>query len=141
MNRVPLSTAARMIVVAAALFAANGCDRRTPTSPRAGLSHGAERRTLARGKSIVVTGVHFVPSGPALSLSYETSYRMAETDELEQEVDEVWTSFQQEAEKAGVQVAIIHADNIHTRQGRGFVYRRAADGRWKKSSGFLAPTP
>lgn len=134
-----LPNRASMFVISA-LLVANGCGQPKTTSKDTGSIQSAERRILPSGKSIVVMGVRSVPSGPALSLSYQTSHRMSEIDELEREVDDVWTTFQREAEQADVRMAIIQANNMQRREGRGFVYRRDADGRWRKSSGFLSPT-
>lgn len=116
-----------------------GCGEGVPGEKRQPSPSSAEVRTLSSGKKIRVLAVDRVssePPGPALALSYVTAIKLSDRAKLEREIGEIWADFRTDAERASVPMAIIEANDQRSGESSGFVYRRAKDGVWTKSSGF-----
>lgn len=98
--------------------------------------------TLSSGEQVKVLGVSrmtFPQSGPALMLKYQTDLDVTDTATLHAEAQRIWADFRAEAEKAGVQGAILSATSTpssgivsHSR-GYNFVYVRHSDGSWHEA--------
>jgi hypothetical protein len=73
-------------------------------------------RTLSGGRRVRILSIARVSAGPALALTYETSFPMGNHQDLEKEVDELWVGFRPQAEGAGVRMAIIEARNEQVRE-------------------------
>src|SRR5258708_19171146 len=70
---------------------------------------------LPSGKVVRVMGVtqiHFSSGENALMLKYQTDLKVSDRDALRKEVDEIWSSFHNEADNAHVQSAIVSANDI-----------------------------
>jgi len=70
-------------------------------------------------------------------LKYQTDLKVSDRDALRKEVDEIWSSFQTDANNARVQSAIVSANEvpqgaiIKSGQAFNFVYKKNADGTWQ----------
>ena len=81
--------------------------------------------------------MNFSGGPPALVLRYQTDLKIANTEALRREVDEVWTVFQHDVEKGNFPGGIITASEVPT--GRlithgnsfNFVYNKDAGGIWR----------
>jgi hypothetical protein len=99
-------------------------------------------RTLPSGRTIKLMSIGTMLSGdgPALMLRYRTDLAVDNIPALQQEVDDIWTVFQIDAEKAKVNTAIISANDApkstglisSTSRGYNFVYRKSPDGQWSR---------
>lgn len=96
---------------------------------------------LPSGNLIKVLGtvrVLFRADDPALMLKYRTECSLEDKAALQREVDEIWTAFRNDIERAGVKNAIISANEprqgfiITTTRSFNFVYKRSADGTWEQ---------
>lgn len=81
----------------------------------------------------------FSNDSPALILNYQTDLNLTDLPALEREVDEIWTSFKVDAEKANVANAIIKANEkpkgfiISTGNAYGFSYHKGQVGQWSRN--------
>jgi thiamine biosynthesis lipoprotein ApbE len=96
--------------------------------------------TLPSGKIVRVISVmpiHFSSGETSLMLKYQTDLKVSDRDALRKEVDEIWSSFQTDANNARVQSAIVSANEvpqgaiIKSGQAFNFVYKKNADGTWQ----------
>jgi len=96
--------------------------------------------TLPSGKIVRVISVmpiHFSSGETSLMLKYQTDLKVSDHEALRKEVDEIWSSFQTDANNARVQSAIVSANEvpqgtiIKTGQAFNFVYKKSADGAWQ----------
>ena len=97
---------------------------------------------LPSGKHIKVLDVNtisFAKGPPALMLKYQTDLSMDDKVAVQKEVDEIWASFRQDVENAGLTAAIISATEkpsgviLKSSRGNNFVYKKNADGSWSQS--------
>jgi len=71
-------------------------------------------------------------------LHYQTDLKISDLDNLRQEVNEIWPTFQVDVEKAQVPFAVISASEVpegtFIKQNRqyNFVFEKAADGTWQR---------
>jgi hypothetical protein len=95
---------------------------------------------LPSGKEIRVNSISkmsFPKGGPALVMNYETDIPIENKEALRKEVNEIWSVFQKDVEKAQVEGAAIRATHYEgsglVRQGKGygFVYTKGPDGQWR----------
>jgi hypothetical protein len=107
-------------------------------------SHAAAQKlfTLPSGKQLKVLGivkVVFKNAPPALMLKYETDLSIDDMPDLEKEVDEIWTSFRLDVEKAQLTGAVISANErpsgvlVKGNRGYNFVFKRGANGKWSRT--------
>jgi len=93
---------------------------------------GQNSRTykLSSGKQIKVNGVarmNFPNGDSALVMNYETEISIENKQALRKEVDEIWSIFRKDVEKAEVNAGVIRATHyegsglIRTGKGDGFV--------------------
>jgi thiamine biosynthesis lipoprotein ApbE len=96
--------------------------------------------TLPSGKIIRIISVmpiHFSSGETSLMLKYQTDLKVSDRDALRKEVDEIWASFQTDANNARVQSAIVSANEVQqgtivkSGQAFNFVYKKNADGAWQ----------
>jgi hypothetical protein len=104
-----------------------------------GKAQNSQTYKLPSGKVIKVNAVgkmNFPNGDSALVMNYETEIPIENKDALRQEVDEIWTVFQKDVEKAEVKAGVIRATqyqgNGMVRQGKGygFVFVKGNDGKW-----------
>jgi len=98
-------------------------------------------RILPSGQVIRVQSVtksYFSNGDPALWLKYETDLKISQKDDLRKEVEDIWTIFQYDVEKAGLKRAIITAnkpleETFFTKRGScyNFLIEKQKDGQWK----------
>ena len=75
-----------------------------------------------------------------LMLNYQTDLKITDLDSLRKEVDDIWPTFQIDADKASVSFAVISANEVPEgtiiKQNRkyNFVYQKAADGTWHSAT-------
>lgn len=99
-------------------------------TPNYKLPSGKQIKVNAEGK------MHFDNGEVALVLNYETEIPIENMKFLREEVDEVWSIFQKDVEKAELNTAIIRASHLQGndtyRSGKsyGFVYYKHDDGKW-----------
>ncbi len=107
-----------------------------------GCSSGTTPRivTLPSGRTVKVLGVgpiRFSSGETGLILTYQTDLKVSDQDALRKEVDEIWRSFQIDAEKANVRSAIITASEvpegmiIKRSHEYNFVFQKSDDGTWQ----------
>jgi hypothetical protein len=77
------------------------------------------------------------PNGDsALVMNYETEIPIEDMEALRKEVDEIWSVFQKDVEKAEVKAGAIRATHyersglVRNGKGYGFVYVKGDDGEW-----------
>lgn len=69
-------------------------------------------------------------------LNYQTDLKISDLDNLSKEVDDIWPSFQVDADKAKVSFAVISANEvpegmiIKRNRQYNFVFQKSADGTW-----------
>lgn len=104
-----------------------------------GSAQNSKTYRLPSGKQIKVTGVgkmNFPNGDSALVMSYETDIPIEDMEALRKEVDEVWSVFQKDVEKAEVKAGVIRATHyegsgmVRNGKGYGFVYAKGNDGKW-----------
>jgi hypothetical protein len=126
----------RGILLVAAMIVAlalSGCSAGPRTTGQA-LSSGRTVRIIS------VAPMTFPESGPALILKYQTDLKVDQMTPLTQEVDEIWTDFKPQVEKAGFNGAAITAEEvpsgwpIYHSNAYTFVYTRQSDGTWQRLS-------
>jgi hypothetical protein len=102
---------------------------------------GYRTHNLSSGEQVKVLGItsmSFPQSGPALMLKYQTDLDVADTVALRAEAERIWVDFRTEAERAGVQSAILSANSppspgiIRHSRGYNFVYGKQSDGTWRQ---------
>ena len=95
--------------------------------------------TLPSGKKVNVIAVgqiNFANDGPALMLKYQTDLKISDLPALRKEVDEIWSVFKGDVEKANLTNAIISANEkpqgliIKNAKGFNFVFKKV-DGAWR----------
>jgi hypothetical protein len=129
MMKMPARRAVQLIMwVTVALLGCGG-----PSGPPASLY------TLPSGKQIKITGrgrMHFTKGPDALVMNYETDIPIDDKVALRKEVDEIWTLFKIDVERAGLTNAAIRVTHpegsglITHAKGYGFVFEKRADGNW-----------
>ena len=87
-------------------------------------------------KVIAVGQLNFSNDSPALMLKYQTDLRISNLPTLRKEVDEIWSVFKGDVEKAKLTTAIISANEtpqgfiIKNSTGYNFVFKKVA-GTWR----------
>lgn len=101
-------------------------------------------------KVIAVGQINFSHDSPALMLKYQTDLKISDLPALRREVDEIWSVFKGDVEKAHLTNAVISANEapqgsiIQESNGYNFVFKKI-DGTWRllgnadESSGKPAP--
>lgn len=94
---------------------------------------------LPSGKTIKVLGmgpIRIASGETGLMLNYQTDLKISELDSLRKEVDDIWPTFQVDAQNAKVSFAVISANEVpegiifkRNRQ-YNFVFQKSADGTW-----------
>lgn len=93
------------------------------------------------GKEIKVNGVgkiNFQNGDSALVMNYETEIPIANKEELSKEVEEIWSVFQKDVEKAELKTGVIRATHyegsgiVRNGKGYGFVYVKGEDAKWHR---------
>jgi hypothetical protein len=96
---------------------------------------------LPSGKQIKVNNVgkmNFPNGDSALVMNYETEIPIENKEELSKEVEEIWSVFQKDVEKAEVKAGVIRATHyegsgvVRNGKGYGFVYVKGEDGKWRR---------
>jgi hypothetical protein len=104
-----------------------------------GSAQNSKTYRLPSGKQIKVNSVGKMtfPNGDsALVMNYETEIPIEDKDSLRKEVDEIWSVFQKDVEKAEVKAGVIRATHyegsglVRNGKGYGFVYVKGDDGKW-----------
>src|SRR5204863_8247428 len=95
---------------------------------------------LPSGREIVVTGINEMKlqnGQTGLIFNYQTKIPMENRDELRSEVEEIWSTFRYDVEKAKADAGVIRATHmedgglfIKNGKGYGFVYEKNAKGEW-----------
>ena len=122
-----------IVMLSLAVLVPSGCSTGPRTTPRK-LSSGRTIRVIS------VAPMTFKESGPALIFKYQTDLKVDQLQPLTQEVDEIWTDFKTEADKAGVSGVAISANEIpsgwpiYRNKGYTFIYVRQSDGSWQRQS-------
>lgn len=120
----------RISIVLFCFLAACGCSSQPPL----------KTVTLPSGKIVRVISVmpiRFSSGETSLMLKYQTDLKVSDRDALRKEVDEIWASFQTDANNARAQSAIVSANEvpqgtiIKSGQAFNFVYKKNADGTWQ----------
>ncbi|MBP1772008.1 MAG: hypothetical protein H6P99_1171 [Holophagaceae bacterium] len=97
--------------------------------------------TLSSGKQVKVinvTKMFFSKGDTALILDYQTDIPFTDKAALNKEVDDIWSAFKNDVEKANVKSGVIRANEapkgtfIQTKNQFGFVFTRAEDGSWSR---------
>jgi hypothetical protein len=95
---------------------------------------------LPSGKQIKVNSVgkmNFPNGESALVMNYETEIPIEDKESLRKEVDEIWSVFQKDVEKAGVKAGVIRATHyegsglVRNGKGYGFVHVKGDDDKWQ----------
>jgi hypothetical protein len=87
-------------------------------------------------KVIAVVKWHFSNSSPALMLKYQTDLKISDRPALRKEVNEIWSVFKADVEKANLTAGIISANEapqgsiIQESNGYNFVFEKV-DGTWR----------
>lgn len=119
------------ICLAALLVFTIGCN--------GGNAQNSQTYKLPSGKQIKVNGVgkmNFPNGDSALVMNYETDIPIENKEALRKEVDEIWSVFQKDVEKAEVKAGVIRATHyegsglVRNGKGYGFVYVKGDDGKW-----------
>ena len=94
---------------------------------------------LPSGKEIKITGMvkmDFPNSDPTLVLNYLTDIPIDNKVELRKEIDEVWSVFRVDVEKAKLKAGVIRATHMEgsglvtSGKGYGYVFVKGDDGQW-----------
>ena len=94
---------------------------------------------LPSGKEIKITSMvkmDFPNSDPALVLNYLTDIPIDDKLALRKEIDEVWSVFQKDVEKAQLKAGVIRATHLEgsglvkSGKGYGYVFVKRDDGQW-----------
>jgi hypothetical protein len=105
-----------------------------------GDARNAQTLKLPSGKQVKVTSVgamNFQQGGSALVMNYETEIPIENMEALRSEVNEIWSIFQADVEKAGAKAGVIRATHyegvgmVRDGKGYGFVYVKGGDGKWR----------
>jgi len=97
---------------------------------------------LPSGKKVKVIAVgqlNFANDSPALMLKYQTDLKISDLPALRKEVDEIWSMFKVDVEKANLTNAILSANGVprglifKTAEGFNFVFKKE-DGTWRLMS-------
>jgi hypothetical protein len=124
----PLMLRCFFITLTAAAFWFGGCSR--PSTPLT---------TLPSGKQIRITGegpVHFSSGTDAMILNCETDISIDDMPNLRKEIEEIWSIFRKDVEKAGMTSGVIRVTHtegsglVTHSKGFGFVFEKRADGLW-----------
>ena len=119
------------ILIAACLLVSSTACTQTPPYTQQKLP---SERTIKVGG---ITKMCFTKGDPALMLKYYTDLSISDADALRQGVDDIWQSFKIDVEKAGLNSAIISANEmpkgiISKTKGYNFVFIKQEDGLWKR---------
>ena len=104
--------------------------------------------TLPSGKKVKVIAVgqlNFSNDSPALMLKYQTDLRTSDLPALHKEVDEIWSMYKGDVEKANLTNAIISANEVpqglifKNANGYNFVFKKL-DGAWRLVSDSEKPS-
>ena len=100
--------------------------------------------TLPSGKKIIIEAVgkiYYRKSEPGIMLQYSTNLDLENAELLQNEVNEIWSLFRQEADKSGLNSVVISANSppvgkffIGVRQTRNFVFLKSEDGFWSANN-------
>jgi len=101
-------------------------------------------RRLKSGREVKVLSVMpivFSSGERTLMLKYETDLDFSDKAKLHEEVLDIWSEFVSDAERAGVQSAIISANTVPQggiiKKGQmfNFVFKKTPSGQWQESEG------
>ena len=104
-----------------------------------GNAQNSKSYKLPSGKQIKVNSVgkmNFPNGESALVMNYETEIPIEDKEPLRKEVNEIWSVFQKDVEKAEVKAGVIRATHyegsglVRNGNGYGFVYVKGDDGKW-----------
>src|SRR5215510_1341012 len=104
-----------------------------------GSAQNSQTYNLPSGKQIKVNGVgkmDFPNGDSALVMNYETEIPVENKEALRKEVDEIWSVFQKDVEKAEVKAGVIRATHyegsglVRDGKGFGFVFVKGDEGKW-----------
>lgn len=102
-------------------------------------AHNYRPFKLPSGKEIKVNGIvkmNFPNSDPALVMNYLTDIQISDKVALRKEIDEVWSVFQKDVEKANLKAGVIRATHVEgsgfvqSGSGYGYVFVKRDDGKW-----------
>lgn len=117
-----------VLALACTLF---GCTFGQPTQVRR-LKSGREIKVMSEMK------IFFTGGEPALMLKYQTNLDLTDQAKLHDEVMDIWSEFRSDADRAGVQNAMISAISvpqggiIKTSQGSSFLFKKTPSGQWQE---------
>lgn len=124
------------------IFLCIGCSGQVANnSNAASQTPETDKYRLPSGREIKITGMNgmnFENGETGLILQYQTDIPIENHEELKKEVEEVWTIFRYDVEKANTTTGIIRAthieeDGVFVKHGKGFgfLYRKDAKGNWQ----------
>lgn len=138
----------KIIVLIVLLFLTFGCDgtnaqntKNTQANENSQTLENSQTYKLPSGKEIKINAVgkmNFQNGDSALVMNYETGISIENIDELSKEVDEIWSIFQKDVERAELKTGIIRASHfkgsgvVRKGKGYGFVYVKGEDGKWHR---------
>jgi hypothetical protein len=121
------------------LAAIPGCHAPIQSTREVALPSGKRVKVIAVGR------VNFANDSPALMLKYETNLKISDVPALRDEVNEIWSMFKGDVEKADLANAIISANEVpqgfivKNANGYNFVFRKQ-NGRWRLMSDIEKPS-
>ena len=130
---------ANLGIIVLVVLTSLGCSTAgNPANGNAGQQAGKYR--LPSGREIKVTGIcpmQFADGETALVLNYQTEISIENHEELKKEVEEIWTIFRADVERANTTTGVIRATHIESSglfvqngKGYGFLYEKNPDGTW-----------
>jgi len=102
---------------------------------------GYQVSTLPSGKQVKVINISkmfFSQGDTALILDYQTDIPLKDKAALDKEVDEIWSAFRKDVEKANLKSGVIRANEaskgtfIQTKNQFGYVFSKTEDGSWSR---------
>jgi hypothetical protein len=106
------------------------CQAQTQPTREVALPSGKKVKVIAVGQ------LNFANDSPALMLKYQTDLKITDLPALRKEVEEIWSVFKADLEKANLTNAIISANEvprgliIKNANGYNFVFKKL-DGTWQ----------
>ena len=133
----------KVLIFAAIVTLLVGCSATNKTNATGETSDANKGKlTLPSGSEITITGMNglnFENGETGLVLNYQTAIPIENLEELKKEVEEVWTIFRVDVEKAKTTVGVIRATHmedggliVKSGKGYGFVFRKNGDGKWTR---------
>ena len=135
----------KIIFLTTLLFLTVGCGGSNAQNSQNAQNNQATQNSpnykLPSGKEIKINAIgemNFKNGDTALVMNYETEIPIANIEELSKEVEEIWSIFQKDVERAELKTGIIRASHfegsgiVRNGKGYGFVYVKGADGKWRR---------